>query len=179
MTLLIRSQGPPDALSAPVRAAIAAVDPGLSVGRIRTMNSIVEGARGHEAFVGALLVVAAGIALFLGVVGIHGNVTYVVTRRRREIGIRMALGARSAQVIQAVVTGTLRGVGIGAALGIAVALAGTRILSALLFGVGPRDPLTYVGITAVLFSAAFVAALVAARRATRIAPLLALRSDAP
>jgi putative ABC transport system permease protein len=177
MTLMIRTQGSPEASSPSVRGAIAAVDPGLSVGQVRTMNSIVQEAKGREAFVGALLVLAAAIALLLGVVGIYGNVTYIVVRRRREIGIRMALGARRGQVVRTVVAGTMRAVIIGALLGIAVALAGTRILSGLLFGVGPRDPITYLAITGVLLSAAFVAALAAARRATDVAPVLAMRSD--
>ena len=177
MTLAVRTQAAPLALSAAVREAIAAVDPGLSVGRIRSMDSIVHSARSREAFVGGLLLLAAAVSLFLGVVGIYGSVAHVVTRRTREIGIRMALGAHGAEVIRMVVTGSMWAVLVGAALGLAASVAGTRMLSALLFGVEPRDPVIFLAVTGILVSAALAAALVAARRAAGVAPLLALRSD--
>ena len=126
---------------------------------------------------GALLLLAAAVSLFLGVVGIYGSVAHVVTRRTREIGIRMALGARRAEVMRMVVTGSMWAVLVGAALGLAVSFAGTRMLSALLFGVEPRDPVILLAVTGILLSAAVAAALVAARRAARVAPLLAMRSD--
>src|SRR5258708_6811338 len=177
MRLVIRTQVAPLALGAAVREAIADVDPALSVGQVRTMDSIVRAARATEAFVGALLLLAAAVSLLLGVVGIYGSVAHVVTRRTREIGIRMALGARHAEVIRMVVTGSMRAVLVGAALGLGVAFAGTRMLSAFLFEVGPRDPVTFLTVTGVVLSAAGAAALVAGRRAVRIPPLLAMRTD--
>jgi putative ABC transport system permease protein len=177
MTLAIRTHVEPLALSAAVRKAIEAVDPGLSLGRVRSMDSIVRSARARETFVGALLLLAAAVSLFLGVVGIYGSVAHVVTSRTREIGIRMALGARRADVVRMVVTGSMWAVLAGAVLGVAVALAGTGMLSALLFGVEPRDPVIFLAVTGVLLSAAIAAALLAGWRAARVAPLLAMRSD--
>jgi putative ABC transport system permease protein len=177
VSLVIRVAGAPLTLAAAVRHTIAEVDPGLSVGQVRTMDSIVSAARSREAFVGVLLLVAAAVSLFLGVVGIYGSVAHVVKRRTREIGIRLALGARPAEVIQNVVMGSLGAVFVGAALGLVIAFAGTGMLSALLFGVAPRDPFVILAVTGVLLSAAAAAALLAARGAARIAPLLAMRID--
>jgi hypothetical protein len=177
MTLAIRTRIAPVSVAAAVRDAIATVDPALSVGQVRTMNAIVRAARAREAFVGALLLGAAGVSLFLGVVGIYGSVAHVVTRRTREIGIRMALGARRGEVVRMVVTGSMWAVLAGAALGLVVAFAGTRLLRALLFGVDPRDPVIFLAVTGVLLSAAMAAALVAAGRAARVAPVIAMRSE--
>jgi putative ABC transport system permease protein len=177
MSLVLRTTGSPLALAAAVRHAITEVDPGLSIGEVRTMDAIVGAARSREAFVGALLLLAAAVSLFLGVVGIYGSVAHVVRHRTREIGIRLALGARPAEVIRTVVTGSMRAVLIGAALGLGVALAAAGMLSTLLFGVAPRDPLVITAVTALLLSAAGAAALLAARSATRVAPLLAMRTD--
>jgi ABC-type antimicrobial peptide transport system permease subunit len=168
---------PPLALGAAMRTAVDALDEDLSVGRIRTMDSIVRTARARETFVGALLLLAATVSLFLGVVGIYGSVAHVVTRRTREIGIRMALGARHAEVVRMVVTGALGAVLTGTVLGLAAALAGTRVLGALLFRVEPRDPVILLTVTGILLSAAAAAALVAARRAAGVAPLVAMRTD--
>ncbi len=177
VSLVIRSAVAPLTLAAEVRRTIAEVDPGLSVGQIRTMDSIVSAARSREAFVGALLLLAAAVSLFLGVVGIYGSVAHVVRHRTREIGIRLALGARPAEVITKVVVGSMGAVLIGAALGLVIAFVGTGMLSALLFGVAPRDPFVILTVTGVLLSAAAAAALLAARGAARVAPLLAMRID--
>jgi putative ABC transport system permease protein len=177
VSLVIRAAVAPLTLAAAVRHAITEVDPGLSIGQVRTMDTIVSAARSREAFVGALLLLAAAVSLFLGVVGIYGSVAHVVRHRTREIGIRLALGARPAEVVRTVVTGSMGAVLVGAVLGLGVALAGSGMLSTLLFGVAPRDPLVITAVTAVLLSAAGAAALVAARSATRVAPLLAMRSD--
>jgi ABC-type antimicrobial peptide transport system permease subunit len=159
MTLVIRSVVPPLTLAAAVREAVADLDSGLSVGQVRTMDSIVRAARGRETFVGALLLLAAAVSLFLGVVGIYGSVAQVVTGRTREIGIRMALGAQPAGVLRMVVTGSMRAVLVGATAGVMVALVATRLLSALLYGVEPRDPVILLSVTTVLGLAAVTAAL--------------------
>jgi len=177
MSLVLRTAASPLALTAAVRATIAQVDPGLSVGQVRTMDAIVGAARSREAFVGALLLLAAAVSLFLGVVGIYGSVAHVVRHRTREIGIRLALGARPTEVIQNVVMGSMGAVLVGATLGLLIAFAGSGMLSALLFGVAPRDPFVILIVTGVLLSAAAAAALLAARSAASVAPLLAMRSD--
>ncbi len=175
LSLVVRTRVPPATLAAAVRQAIVAGDPDLSVGRIRTMDAVVAAARAPETFVGLLLLVAAAASLFLGVVGVYGSVAQVVRRRTREIGIRMALGARRVEVVQMVVTGSLRAVVAGAVIGLATALAGGRALGSLLFGVGPRDPRVLLSVSGVLLAAATAAAVLAAWRATRIGPLLAMR----
>lgn len=177
MTLLVRTRVPPLTLAEAVKETVAAVEPALSVGRIQTMDAIVRASRSRETFVGTLLLLAAAASLFLGVVGIYGGVAQTVRHRTREIGIRVALGAGRAEVIRIVAAGALSAVVAGAVLGIATLLAGTGLLSALLFEVAPRDPISILAVIAILFVSSVLAALLAARHATRVAPLLAMRSD--
>lgn len=177
MTLMIRTHTPPLTIADAVRDTVAAVEPALSVGGIRTMDSIAAAARSTETFVGTLLLLAAAASLFLGVVGIYGSVAQVVRHRTREIGIRLALGASRAEVVRMVATGALSAVVVGSALGLLAIVAGTRLLSALLFGVAPRDPVSIFMVMGILFGSGALAALLAARQATRIAPLVALRGE--
>ncbi|HYN06301.1 MAG TPA: ADOP family duplicated permease [Vicinamibacterales bacterium] len=177
MTLVVRAQVPPLGLADAVKDTIAAIEPTLSVGRIQTMDAIIRAARSNETFVGVLLLLAAAVSLFLGVVGIYGGVAQVVRHRTREIGIRLALGARRTEIVWMVAAGALSAVVAGAFLGLVAVLAGTRILSALLFGVAPRDPASILLVTGILFGSSVVAALLAARQATRVAPLLAMRGE--
>jgi hypothetical protein len=177
MTLVVRTSRPPAALTSEIRKAISQADPLMTVGRIRTMTAIVDAARGTEVFVGSLLLLAATISLLLSVVGIYGSVTQVVRRRRREIGVRLALGAQRRQVVGMVAAGSMRSVAVGLAGGVMIALAGTNALRALLFEVGPRDPMSFVAATAVLFISAATAATLAGRRAAHITPTEALRDS--
>jgi ABC-type antimicrobial peptide transport system permease subunit len=177
MTFFVRTHVPPVGLSDAVKAMVAAVEPALSVDRIRTMDAVIQASRSKETFVGILLLLAAIMSLFLGVVGVYGSVAQVVRHRTREIGIRVALGARRAEVLRIVVAGALSAVVTGAAIGLVAILAGTRMLTALLFGIAPRDPGTILLVVVVLFAAAVAAALLAARRATRVPPLQALRAE--
>ena len=175
MTFIVRTRVAPLGLARAVKETITDVDPSLSVGQVRTMESIVRAARGKETFVGALLLLAAAASLLLGVVGIYGGVAQVVRRRTRELGIRIALGASRHDVLAMVVRGTLWAVAVGTTLGLVIALMGSRVLGTLLFGVGPRDPLILGAVTLLLGVAAVAAALVAGRRASRIAPIVAIR----
>jgi predicted permease len=177
MTLAIRTDDAPLALMAAVRDAVLAVAPALTISKVRTMDAIVRAARSREAFVGALLLLAAVVSLFLGVVGIYGSVAHLARQRTREIGIRTALGAPRASVIHLVVAGSMRAVLVGASMGLAVALAGTRALGALLFGVPARDPTIFLAATVLLLFAALAAALLAARHALRVTPLVAMRTE--
>jgi ABC-type antimicrobial peptide transport system permease subunit len=176
-TLVIRTTVPPETIAELVRHTLSESHPDVGVGRIRAMGAIVADARAREAFVGTLLLLAAGIAVCLGATGIYGSVAEVVRRRRREIGIRVALGSDASAVVRLVSRGSLRSTIVGAALGTVIALASGRALGALLFGVRAADPFTIAAATGVLFAAAALAALGAAWRATRIAPLTALRED--
>ncbi|HEX2220852.1 MAG TPA: FtsX-like permease family protein, partial [Gemmatimonadales bacterium] len=115
--------------------------------------------------------------LLLGVVGIYGVIAYMATQRTREIGIRMALGAQIADVRAMFLRHGLRLTGTGIALGIGAALVLTRVMSALLFGVGPMDQLSYLAVSTLLASVAFLATYLASRRATRVDPAIAMRAD--
>jgi ABC-type antimicrobial peptide transport system permease subunit len=119
----------------------------------------------------------AVVALLLGAVGIFGVVSFATARRSRELGVRMALGARGADVQRLVVGETLRTVGIGIVVGVAGAIAGARLLEALVYGVSARDPLTYVVVPLVVVCVAVLAALIPARRAARVDPVSVLRMD--
>jgi predicted permease len=177
MTFVMRTAVPPLSLARTVRETAAAFDPSLSVGQVRTMDSIVENARGKELFAEMLLLLAAGVSLLLGIVGIYGGVAQVVRQRTREIGIRLALGAGSPEIVAMVISGSLVTVLLGTAIGLGVAYAGSDVLSALLFGIGPRNPVIFAGSTGLLLIAAIAAAAFASRRATRIAPVTAMRAD--
>jgi predicted permease len=177
MTLVIRTLGRPRDLAPAVRRAMHETSPDLSAGRVRTMNEIVAAARGIETSLGALLAAAAAVSLLLGVVGIYGSVAHAARTRSREIGIRIALGARSVEVIRAVAGGTLAAALAGVGAGVAASAAATRALDSLLFGVDPADPITLLAVTIALAIAVGAAALAAAWRAGRADPLHALRVD--
>jgi hypothetical protein len=177
MVLVIRTGVPPLDLAASVRREIQAASPDLSVGKVRTMEAIVGGARAPETFVGALLLAAAVVSVLLGIVGIYGSVAHVARDRAREIGIRVALGGRIGEVTRTVAGGTLRATVIGIALGLGATLVATRALTSLLFGVDPADPFTLVTMSLSLLAAAAGAALLAAWRGARADPLVALRSE--
>jgi putative ABC transport system permease protein len=124
-----------------------------------------------------LLGVFAGVAVALAGVGIYGVISYTVGQRTREIGIRIALGARPRDVLRLVLGRGLGLAGAGIALGLAGGLAVTRVISSLLFGVGARDPLTFASVAALLAAVALLACLAPARRATRVDPMVALRYE--
>ena len=124
-----------------------------------------------------MLAIAGGMALVLGIVGIYGVIAYAVSQRTREIGIRTALGAQPAVLLRTFVRQGLVLAGVGAALGLAAAAGLTRLMSSLLFGVTPLDPLTYAAVSALLIGAAALASYLPARRATRVNPVIALRYE--
>jgi predicted permease len=177
MHLVVRSQRPPLSLAADVRQAVASADPDLSIGEIQTMESVVADARGTEAFVGTLLLIAATVSLSLGAIGIYGSVAHIVRLRRREIGIRLALGASRMKVIRLVTSASIRGVLVGSLLGLVISLLTGRLLDSLLFGVDPHDPTVLVGVTAAVITSGAAAAFLAARQGTGVAPLVALRNE--
>jgi putative ABC transport system permease protein len=160
-----------------VRDRVAAVDPDVAIARVRTTDRIVADASARMAFTMVLLVLAGGTALILGVVGIYGVISYLVGRRRAEIGVRMALGARPSEVEWMVVRGGAQVAGVGLAVGMAAAFGLTRLMVALLFDVEPTDPFTYAVVGVGLFGAALLAAWVPARRAASTDPARALRAE--
>jgi putative ABC transport system permease protein len=176
-TLVVRTRALPSSLAEAVKAQVWAVEPDLPVTQVRPMTQVLAEAVGQERYNALLLAAFAAAALVLAAVGIHGVTAYQVSRRTREIGIRMALGARVGGVFRMVVGRGLALSGLGAALGLLGALALSRSLSGLLFGVSPTDPITYAAITVLLLAVSLAACSVPALRAARVDPLVALRSE--
>jgi len=160
-----------------VRLAIWSVNPNLPIADVRTLREIYDGSMARTSFTLVMLTIAAGMALLLGIVGIYGVISYSVSQRTREIGIRIALGAPQQNVRQMFVRQGLLLTGIGVACGVAAAVALTRLMTALLFEVSPLDPATYCAVCAVLIAAAVLASYIPARRATNIDPSDALRVE--
>ena len=160
-----------------VQRAVWSVNPNLPIAGVSTVQEIYDHSMARTSFTLVMLTIAAGMALLLGVVGIYGVISYAVSQRTREIGIRMALGARQQMVRQMFVRQGLLLTAIGVACGLAAALAFTRLMAALLFGVSPLDPVTYGAVSAVLVAAALLASYIPARRASIIEPAQALRAE--
>ena len=160
-----------------VRRAVWSVNPDLSMTEVATVQQIYDRSMARTAFTLVMLSVAAGMALLLGLVGIYGVISYTVSQRTREIGIRIALGAPQHSVRQMFVRQGLLLTIAGAACGLAGAAALTRLMKTLLFEVSPVDPLTYIGVSLVLVAAALVASYIPAHRATTIEPVEALRVE--
>jgi putative ABC transport system permease protein len=177
ITLVVRTLREPSALARAVATAVWQIDPNVTISEVQTMNAVVEGANAAARFNMALLAVFATIATVLSAVGISGVMSYAAARRRREIGIRMALGARPAEILQLITgEGMVLALG-GTAAGIGGALALTRLIARLLYGVPPVDPLTFITVTLLLTAVALAACLIPACRAARISPVAALRQE--
>lgn len=177
MTLVVRSASDPLKLAAPVENEIWAIDKNLPVSEIRSMEEVISESVGQQRFNTLLLAIFASVALMLAVVGIYGVMSYMVTQRTHEIGIRLALGAQVSDVFRLVVGQGMTLVLIGIGLGLTGALAVTRALSSLLYGVSTTDPLTLIGVSLLLSAIAFIACLIPARRATKVDPTVALRYE--
>jgi predicted permease len=175
MMIFVRAAGDASALAPSVRAALRDAAPRMPVFDVRTMSERVATASAQTRFSAVLLGLFATVALSLAVMGIYGVLAFAVVQRSREIGIRMALGARRRNVLRLVLREGILMAGIGAVLGIAGAVALTRLMRAMLFEVTPSDPLTYAAIVALLAVAALLASLLPARRAAGIDPIAALR----
>ncbi|MBI3404938.1 MAG: ABC transporter permease [Acidobacteria bacterium] len=177
MAVVVRVSGDPLQLVGAIKSQVAALDKNVPVAHISTMDNIVASSVSLRRFNLTLLGVFAGVALLLAAVGIYGVISYSVVQRTHEIGIRMALGAQRAHVLRLVLSSGLKMTAIGLGVGIAGALALTRFIATLLFHVQPADPLTFVGVAALLLGVAVLAALLPARRAARVDPLVALRYE--
>lgn len=177
MNLAVRTAGNPAALASAVVAKIHSLDPDLAVATIQTMPEVISSSLAGPRFNTSLLSLFAGFALFLSAIGIYGVLAYAVTQQRHEIGIRMALGARPRHVLRFVLSWGTRLACLGAAFGIVAALGLTRLMKGLLFGVGATDPLTYVGVTLLLLLVAVLASFIPAHRATKVDPMVALRTE--
>ena len=176
-TFVVRTSLPSVTLVQPVVAAIRAINPEQAVVDIRTMVQVLDDKLSPQRFTAWLLGVFAGVALLLAAVGIYSVVSYIVRGRGREIGIRTALGARRGDVLRLVIAEGMSPTLVGIATGTIAALASTRLMATLVFGVTASDPLTLIGVGAVLAFVALVASLVPAYRAVRLDPVKALRAD--
>jgi putative ABC transport system permease protein len=177
MTLVVRTAGDPSSLVKPLREAVHSVDRDQPVGRLETMNALVDKSLGGTRLSTTLFSVFGIVGLVLASVGIYGVMSYGVVQRTREFGVRMALGARPADVRAMVVRQGATLTAIGVVIGLIGAFALTRLMRTLLFGVTPTDPLTYVAIAVVLGGVALLASYLPARRATRVDPVVALRLE--
>jgi len=160
-----------------LRTTVASIAPGVPINRLSTVGQKISGTLEESHFDTFLLAVFAAIALLLSSVGIYGVLSYVVAQRTRQIGIRMALGATPAKVMRDVLWYGVRLTTVGLALGLAGAVAGTRVLSSLLYGIKPLDPLTFIAVPLLLAVVAVAASYIPARRATQVDPMVALRHE--
>jgi putative ABC transport system permease protein len=178
MNLVVRAgAGDPLALTSSLRGAVAELDKDQLIWQTRTLDQLVSASVAGRRFNMTLLGLFAGVAMLLAALGLYGVMAYSVTRRTHEIGVRMALGARGADVLRMVVGQGMRLALLGVVIGLAAAFAVTRVLASLLYGVTATDPLTYAGFAALLASVAFLASYLPARRAAKVDPLIALRYE--
>jgi putative ABC transport system permease protein len=175
MTLTVRTAGDPLTLAPAVERAIRTLDKDQPVADVRTMNQWVAKSLAQARFSSTLLTTFAALALLLAAIGIYGVMSYAVSQRTPEIGIRLALGANTRDILTMIVGSALRLATIGLAIGVALALALSRTLTSLLYETTGTDPLTFAAVVGVLGAVAIVASYLPARRAARIPPVDALR----
>jgi predicted permease len=177
MDVVLRTTIEPLSLTRSVTAAVGGLDPQLPVARLQTLDAIVARSVSEPRFYMLLLGAFAGMAVCLAALGIFGVMSYAVVQRSREIGIRVALGADPRDVLRMVLRHALLLTAIGVGIGLLAALALSRAIASLLFQLSPTDPGTLAGVGLVLTAVALVASYLPARRATRVDPLIALRSE--
>jgi len=177
VTFVIRTSSDPLGLAAAVRNAVWEIDHDQAVIQVRTMENVISESIWQQHFSASMLGAFAAIALLLSAVGIYGVLSYSVSRRTHEIGIRAALGATRRDILRMVVGEGLFLTLIGVGAGILVALGLTRLIASLLYGVRPRDPMTFVALSLLLIGVALLAVYIPARRATKVDPMVALRYE--
>jgi putative ABC transport system permease protein len=177
MNLVVSTQADPSILTAPIRSLIWNLDPQLTTTNVATLQETIQDSVLPQRFNMFLLLIFAAVAVFLAMVGIYGVISYGVTQRTREIGVRIALGAKPVTILSLILREGATLALWGAMLGLVVAFIAARLLRSLLFGVGALDPLTFIGASTVLVLVALFACFVPARRAMRINPNAALRHE--
>ncbi len=176
-TLFVRTSGDPASLVKPVRAAVQSLDPQLSLAVVRPYSEILSQGLGPARYAAGLLTIFAGLALLLAAIGIYGVMAYAVAQRTQEIGIRMALGAQSHHVMAMMLKQGGWLVMIGVLGGVLAAFFITRLVSNLLYGITPTDPVTFAGVSGLLAAVAMAASYFPAHRATKVDPLVALHAE--
>jgi putative ABC transport system permease protein len=177
MALLVRTGADPAQLPPAIRQVVRSLDPDVPVSEFRLLDDIRSASLSTDRFRTILLGAFAGLALLLAAVGVYGVISYGVTQQSREIGIRMALGARRAEILRLVLGEGMLAVAVGLVVGVLAAAALSRFLGSLLYAVAPLDPSTFAAMSAVLTVVALAACLLPARRATRVDPVRAIRSE--
>jgi putative ABC transport system permease protein len=177
MNLIVKTAGDPMSVAGPIRNELTTIDRHVPIGKIRTMEAVVAESVAQPLFRTLLLSLFGIVALLLASVGIYGVMSYAVTQRTQEIGIRMALGAQISDVRRLIIGHGITLALIGVASGVAGAFVLTRLIATLLFGVTPTDLKTFAGVSIALVAAALIACYVPARRATKVDPLVALRYE--
>ena len=177
MSYVVRTRVAPQGLAAPARRAISDVDAHPALAQVRTLQETLDRASAQMAFTMVLLVIAASVALLLGIIGIYGVMSYIVSQRTGEIGVRLALGAKPGSVAVMIVRqgGVVALVGI--VVGLGTAFATSRLIGSLLYGISPRDPGVFAATTVTLLAVALLACWLPACRAARLSPLDALRTE--
>ena len=177
LTVLVRTRGEPLSIATAVRQEVRALDKDVPVAQVQTMEKVLGASVAQPRFSMLLVGLFAALALVLSAVGIYGVMAYAVSRRAHEIGVRMALGAGANQVLKLVLKDGMTLAFVGIAVGLLGAFALTRLMASLLFGIGAKDPVTFVSVSAFLAFVAFIACYIPARRATKVDPLIALRNE--
>jgi predicted permease len=177
LSYVVRTAIAPEAILPSVRREIDAVDKGLALAQTKTLQDILDGAAAQMAFTMVLLAIAAGVTLILGAIGTYGVMSYIVSQRTGEIGVRLALGAEPGKVAGMIARQGGCVALTGASVGLGVAFAGTRLIESLLYGISPRDPGVFAATSAILIAVALAACWLPARRAARLSPMEALRTE--
>jgi putative ABC transport system permease protein len=175
--ILVRTKADPVAMASDLRAAIRSVKADISLGPARTLDDLLSDSLSPQRFSVTLLSLFTGIALGLALIGVYGVMAYMVAQRTREIGLRMALGAKPRDMLRMVVGQGFKLAAIGMTAGLLGALASARLMNGLLFGVKAHDPLTAISVGFALVSVALLACFLPARRAMRVEPMAALRDE--
>jgi len=176
-SIVVRTMGNPLILSQALREALAEADPLVPTGAVRSMDQVLSHSLALRSFMMLLLSIFGGLALVLASVGIYGVISFAVSQRTREIGVRMALGAKPADVLRMILAEGLKLVAVGVVLGVAAALMLTRLLEGMVYGVSMRDPLIFLLVNLLMVAVSLAACYVPARRAMRVDPLVALRYE--
>jgi ABC-type antimicrobial peptide transport system permease subunit len=177
VAVVLRTDGNPEAAMAFVREAVKELDRRDVIYNVQTMDEVISNSFAARRLSMILLTAFAALALVLACVGIYGVISYLVSQRTHEIGVRMALGAQRSEVMRLVLGGGARMAIVGVAIGICGALGLTRLMASQLFGVSAHDPLTFAAVGALLILVAVAACYVPARRATQVDPMVALRHE--
>jgi hypothetical protein len=177
MALIARTTGDPLPMLEPIRREVLAVNRGVPIFGVKTLSGQLSEALAANRLTAALVATCGAMALLLAIVGVYGVIAYAVVRRRREIGVRMALGARPVQVVRLILAEGMTVTLVGIAGGMAAAAAVTRVIASMLYGVSASDAATYAAVPALLLIVSLLAALAPTRRALRVDPMSVLRQD--